>query len=285
MVAHEWGHVVQNQLDMFEQTSILSEQQADCYSGAFVAWAEAEQRSPFDDPQALDDAVLSTIETADELEVTAADDEAHGNGFDRVRATQEGYDRGVEFCRGYDDNPPPVTQIGFARGDASGNLPFEQADQRLLAEVATYFTAVAADHTPEAAAADEQEVDELLAESVTLPDEAFLRDLYDVVGDNAIGAQYALAYGEAVQDLAGDPTQGEGPALQRACLMGSWLHEAIEQGPDAQAGPLSPGDVDEAMLVYLVSPELDDRPGLVFELLASLRLGTIEGVSACGLGR
>ncbi len=277
LLAHEWGHVVQNQLELYEQSSILAEQQADCYSGAYIAWAESTGREPFDDPESLDDAILSTIETADELETEASDEEAHGNGFDRVRATQEGYDRGVEFCRSYDDQPPPVTQIGFAAGDTSGNLPFERADDELLDEVSAYFAGVA----ESAGGAGSAE----LAEVVELPDEAFLRDLYDVIGDNAIGAEYALAYGRAVQELVGDPTEGEGPALQRACLMGSWLHAAIEQGPDAPAGPLSPGDVDEAMLVYLVSPELEGRPGLVFELLASLRLGTVEGVDVCALGR
>ncbi len=294
LVAHEWGHVVQNQLGLVGQTSILAEQQADCYSGAFMAWAEAAERAPFDDPAALDDAVLSTIETADELTVGASDSEAHGNGFDRVRATQEGYDRGVEFCRSYDDSPPPVTQIEFVGANASDNLAFEAADRLLLAEVAAHFADVLTDRTDDRQDASKdtdqltaQDVDVVnqLAEVVELPDEGFLRDLHELIGDNAVGAQYSLAYGRAVQELVGDPTVGEGPALQRACLMGSWLHEAIEQGPDAQAGALAPGDVDEAMLVYLVSPELDDRPGLVFELLASLRLGTIEGFQACGLGR
>lgn len=279
LVAHEWGHVVQNQLGRTEQTSILAEQQADCYSGAYIAWAESGGRAPFDDPASLDDAILSTIETADGEEVTASDEEAHGNGFDRVRATQEGYDRGVAFCAAYDQNPPPVTQIGFAAGDTSGNLPFEEADRSLLAEVAFYFDSVAADYVddPDPAAA--------LAETVVLPGEEFLQDLYDVIGDNAIGAQYALAYGEALQKLVGDPTTGDGAALQRACLMGSWLHDTLEQGSNASAGALSPGDIDEAMLVYLVSPDLDDQPGLIFELLASLRLGTVEGVDACAVGR
>lgn len=271
LVAHEWGHVVQNQLGQYDQSAIVAEQQADCYSGAFIAWAEGGGLAPFDEPKSLDDAILSTIDAADEAGTPASDEDAHGNGFDRVRATQEGYDRGVEFCAGYDDNPPPVTQIGFSAEDENeGNLPFEEANRVLLEEVSAFF---------------EDQVDESIDETAVLPEQDFLQDLYDAIGDNAIGAQYALAYGEAAQTLAGDPTVGDGASLQRACLMGSWLHAALEQGDGALAGPISPGDVDEAMLIYLVSPELDDKPGLIFELLGSMRLGTVEGIGACALGR
>ncbi len=270
LFAHEWGHVIQFQLELFDQEGLLAEQQADCWSGAYAAWAEDNDVAPFTDPAALDLAIISTLETRDEIGVDPEVEDSHGNGFDRVRATQEGYERGVEFCKGYDDDPPPITQIGFLDAedeDNAGNLPFDEADELLSTEVGEFYESLTA---------------ESLEEFVELPRIDDLQDLYDAIGDNAVGTEYSLRYAEALQEAEGLETQGADAALQRACLTGAWLHDVLSS-EDPAAGQLSPFDLDEAIQTFATSDDLLSNPGLVFDTIASLRTGTLDGLSACDL--
>lgn len=275
LLAHEWGHVIQNQLKLFDQTAIIAEQQADCYTGSYIAWAEEKSLAPFTTDEARDLAILSTLETRDELGTVADDQDAHGNGFDRIRATQDGYDRGAEFCAKFDESPPTTTQIPFYDEndeDSGGNVKFAEANDELEEETEQFFSSLTG---------------ESLDGVVELPPRRDLRDLYDSVGDNAVGTAYARAYAKAVQEVTGEATAGEGASLQRACLVGSWLYSLLNSSPDEDGpigGELSPGDLDEAIQTYSTSDDLLDNPGLVFELVASLRLGTLEGVEACSLG-
>lgn len=278
LISHEWGHVVQLQREQFSQSDLIAEQQADCYSGAYAAWAEDRGIEPFTDPEALDFAIISTLETRDAVGSRPDDFGAHGNGFDRVRATQEGYDRGVTFCDGYDDTPPPITQSGFTTArdrENEGNLPFEPAFELLVPAVVDYFEALS---------------DEPLDGIVDEPDDRLLRDLHAGIGDLAIGTEYALRYGAAVQEANGDAVGGVGPALQRACLVGAFLEDVLANGigedpndPELPAGTLSPGDLDEAIITLTSSDELLSNPGVVFEMVAALRVGTLEGIDACAL--
>ena len=131
---------------------------------------------------------------------------------------------------------------------------------------------------------------ESLEAFVDEPDETLLRELHAEIGDLAIGTEYALRYGAALQEANGDEVNGVGPALQRACLTGSFLEEALNRGirdtdpdPDRGGGTLSPGDLDEAILTFANSDELLANPGVVFEMIAALRVGTLEGIDACAL--
>lgn len=278
LISHEWGHVVQLQRDQLNQSDLIAEQQADCYSGAYAAWAEDRGIEPFTSPESLDFAIISTLETRDAVGSRPDDFGAHGNGFDRVRATQEGYDRGVNFCASYDETPPPITQSGFttaADRQNEGNLPFEPAFELLVPAVIDYYESLSSE--PLAAFVDE-------------PDERLLRDLHAEIGDVAIGTEYSLRYGAAVQEANGDEVGGIGPALQRACLAGAFLQDALTNGigddgtnTGTAAGTLSPGDLDEAIITLTSSDELLSNPGLVFEMVAALRVGTLEGLDACAL--
>ncbi len=277
LMSHEWGHVVQLQRQQFDQTSILAEQQADCYSGAYAAWAEARGIEPFTSAVALDFAIISTLETRDYVGSSPDDFGAHGNGFDRVRATQEGYDRGVAFCADYDITPPPVTQSGFTSAqdrENEGNLPYDQAFDLLVPAVAEFYESLS---------------DESLEAFLDEPDDRVLRELHATIGDVAIGTEYSLRYGAALQEANGDAVGGVGPALQRACLSGAFLNETLENGisdgtgTGTAVGTLSPGDLDEAIITLSTSDELLSNPGVVFEMIAALRVGTLEGIDSCAL--
>lgn len=271
LISHEWGHVVQLQREQFDQSDIVAEQQADCYSGAYAAWAEDRGIEPFTSPAALDFAIISTLETRDAVGSRPDDFGAHGNGFDRVRATQEGYDRGVTFCASYDDVLPTITQRGFDTAqdrENEGNLPYDRAFDLLVPAVIDFYESLS---------------DEPLQPFVDEPDERILRTLHAEIGDVAIGTEYSLRYGVAVQEANGDDVAGTGPALQRACLAGAFLEEALNNGIGDDGTVLSPGDLDEAIITLTSSDELLSNPGLVFEMVAALRVGTLEGIDACAL--
>lgn len=267
LFAHEWGHVIQFQLVLNDQSSLLAEQQADCWSGAYAAWAERNGIDPFTDPASLDLAIISTLETRDEIGADPTEDEAHGNGFDRVRATQEGYELGAKFCFDYTEESLPITQFGFtSRTDAinNGNLRYDDAVELLSEETAEYFGSLTA---------------ESLDEYVELPDEQTLEDLYDGIGDNAIGTEFAFRYAEALQESLGMEVDSRDAVLQRSCLVGSWLFDVNQQDDIA----LSPFDLDESVQTLSTSNDLLRNPGLVFDMVAELRIGTLEGVTACNL--
>ena len=119
------------------------------------------------------------------------------------------------------------------------------------------------------------------------PDTRTLIQLHNDIGDLAIGTEFSLRYGAAVQEANGDAVTGVGAALQRACLTGAFLGELLDNGINDvngdPAGTLSPGDLDEAIITFASSDELLSNPGVVFEMIAALRVGTIDGLDACAL--
>ena len=270
LFAHEWGHVIQFQLGLFDQDGLTAEQQADCWSGAYARWAGDNGIEPFTDASALDLAIISTLETRDEIGVDPTIEDSHGNGFDRVRATQEGYERGAAFCNDYTSDNLPITQIGFIDdedADAAGNLPFDEANELLGEEVTAFFESL---------------TDESLDEFVDEPSLEELEELYDEIGDNAVGTAYALRYAEALQAAEGIDIDTTDAALQRACLTGAWLNDVLNADEPA-AGQLSPFDLDESIQTFSTSDDLLRNPGLVFDTIDNLRIGTIDGLDECGL--
>lgn len=101
--AHEFGHLIQNRLKI-QRKSILLESQADCASGAFMA-AEAgvgtvklTNRHFIIDPKSLDEVAIGMILLRDYSPHSAEDRGSHGNGFDRLSAFSDGFDKGPKFC-------------------------------------------------------------------------------------------------------------------------------------------------------------------------------------------
>ena len=270
LIAHEWGHVAQFQVIANNPSTILNEQQADCYAGAFVAWAEDRGVEPFVTPRARDLAIISTLETRDRIGTDPAAASAHGNGFDRVRAVQEGYEDGASFCAGYAENPPPITQMAFQNEEQlanEGNLPFDQALAVLEPVVANYFGGLTS---------------ESLDELVTDPKPETLESLHASIGDGAIATAFGLNYALALQTADGDETDGIEPALQRVCWLGTFLNSALTGSIPLT---LSPGDLDETILTLAGSQGVTSNPGLVFEMVAALRVGTVEGPNGCEISQ
>lgn len=97
IMAHEIGHAVQWQI-MQPKTTILNEQRADCFSGAYMAWA-AEGNSPRFTLSRNDlQLMLRALVTLSDNPGTVHNGNDHGNGLERLTAWQTGWIGGVDAC-------------------------------------------------------------------------------------------------------------------------------------------------------------------------------------------
>lgn len=276
VIAHEFGHAIEFQAGVLNRPTVVIEQQADCLAGAFARWMSDRDLAPFDTPSSLDAAVGATVSFRDQPGSSAASDNAHGSGFDRVRAFQDGFESGVELCAQYDVAflQPQLTQIQFTENDFStgGNLPFEQ----LIDAVNPYFQdfygtmAVMGGFT------------------LTADDLEQWRVLHDQIGDNATGVAMALEYGAFVQRELGLPDSGVDAFSQQICLAGAAFRPLISfvEGVSPTDLSLSAGDMDEAVLVLSRIVQINQdvlEEGFLFDAIGELRNGFLDGTPACGL--
>jgi hypothetical protein len=271
VLAHEWGHVVQFQAG--EQLApVISELQADCYAGSWVAWATDNDMRPFGAAGVLDSVLAAVVDFRDEPGMAAEHIAAHGSGFDRVRAFQQGFGERPAACATYAERPPTVFQFPFSLEERAtgGNLPLEQAVELMSTDLTRFFSQAVPGIVPP----------EILA--IASADE--LTDAHRQVGDNAVGLLLALGWAEEAQRTAGRTTEGDEALLQRACLAGAWMGELLDPPEDAEI-VLSPGDLDEAVVTVVEGRGSAGQAATTpaFEIVASLGGGVVGGMPSCGL--
>jgi predicted metalloprotease len=95
LLSHEWGHHIQNLTDTGAQTPFEQELQADCFAGAFIAFAaESEWISPV-----VAAIALQLTQSAGDVWWEGTFDEAiHGTKADRALAFMAGQSGGLEAC-------------------------------------------------------------------------------------------------------------------------------------------------------------------------------------------
>jgi predicted metalloprotease len=95
LISHEWGHHVQNLTDTGAYTPLEQELQADCFAGAFIAFAaESDWISPVVAAMAL-----QLTQSAGDVWWEGTFDEAiHGTKADRAIAFMAGQTGGLETC-------------------------------------------------------------------------------------------------------------------------------------------------------------------------------------------
>lgn len=95
LISHEWGHHIQNLTDTGAYTPLEQELQADCFAGAFIAFAtESDWISPVVAAMAL-----QLTQSAGDVWWQGTFDEAiHGNKADRAIAFMAGQTGGLEAC-------------------------------------------------------------------------------------------------------------------------------------------------------------------------------------------
>lgn len=98
VLAHEWGHLIQQRLGILGDPRIFSVQvelQADCFAGVYSRDADARKLLEQGD---LDEAVVSLIQAGDPPGTPLTGQDAHGSAKQRVESFKLGYSNGVEAC-------------------------------------------------------------------------------------------------------------------------------------------------------------------------------------------
>ena len=306
VMAHEFAHAVQNRADVIADIVIL-ELQADCFAGAWVADVEDRLPTFSTDGDALDRAAAGLLELRDAVGSGADAADAHGSGFDRIGAFQDGYEGGAERCATYEDDPPEVFAQTFrTRTDleSGGNLPTEELLDPLLADLESFFASALADlgtrwrpvrdlvlidpATDEVRCGDEVVAgdDLTLAGFLCAPDRTAYVDGADLVpaleeiGDFALAGELARLWSLAALDDLG--LGGDQNAARADCLTGAFAAAEIAEAVPDQQLLLSPGDLDEVVIAFLAFGTDDDAPG--FERTATFRAGFVGGLAACDVG-
>jgi predicted metalloprotease len=316
VLAHELGHAVQTRLALLDSSAptIVFEQQADCFTGAFFRHVAEGGSAHFtlSTGDGLGGVLASVFALRDPVGGVLVDPTAHGTAFDRVAAFQFGFSDGPSRCAEIDlpEVQERATELGFADSDDAaneGNLEITEGNVRLIEQSlrsafadtgapppALVFGAVAcrdaeltspASYCP-ATDSVSVELDEL-AEIGAAPSSSG-----GGLGDFAAFAVVASRYVLAVQQAVGLPLDGDLAGLRTACLVGAWSGVLLET-PYGNRNPIddpplriSSGDLDEAVSELLagglIAGDVDGvAVGSRFARVDAFRIGFLEGSAPC----
>ncbi len=309
VLAHEWGHAIQARAD-FAESTVVTELQADCFAGAWVKHVRTDDDARFDiSTQDLDLALAGILSLRDAPGLLPTDTNAHGSGFDRVGAFQDGYEETAERCTQYTEGDPEPYQFEFLTDEeeaSEGNLPFtetEQPDGSVVEGIDTLaFTGLEQYWTevfPDLSGGKEWEpLDPAVAFSpgdppmcngkeVTqfrlfycVPDryvgydaEETLPAAHDDLGDFAVGSLFGTQYGLAVQEQLGNEAPDEITATLRGdCYAGAWAAAII---------PNEDGRTEVTSAIVLSPGDLDEAVAV----LLSFRSDSDRGRQGPGFER
>jgi predicted metalloprotease len=278
VLAHEYGHAVQHQagLKSEDTPTLVAEQQADCFAGAYMRWV-AEDKSPrftLSTGEGLNNVLAAVIVFRDPL-LSEGDPEVgfdeHGSAFERLSAFQFGFTDGPSACAAVD-----MREIGQRRGDLPVLLPEDQTGELPVSEESVRsiidamgvmfspakpprlsFKAAEAQGCPVARpsppasycpATNTIVVD--LAELEVMGTQSDSEDGGLASGDNTAYSVLVSRYMQAIQhERGGVVLDNAEAALRTACLTGVATVKMSKNvtTPDGNTIALTAGDVDEAV--------------------------------------
>ena len=310
VLAHEWGHAMQQRSGFFDQNqlTVSSELQADCFAGG---WARhAQDDNVFDVSSAdLDRALAGILDLRDTPGTNAQDPSAHGSGFDRVSAFQDGYDNGAAKCKDYRDGEPMVLELPFndAEDEANeGNAPYDSIVNGVPYDLEDYWTQVYPELTDGQAwsplrglapfePSSPPECGGSSAEGYVLfycvPDDYVgwdnaetMPEVYRQGGDYAVATLLATQFGLAALSRLGDDSDEKTSTLRGDCLAGAYTASVILFNRESTSSyHISPGDLDEgikALLLFRGTGDVD-RQGAGFDRTRAFREGVLNGAQVC----
>jgi predicted metalloprotease len=310
VLAHEFGHAVQQRSGFFDQNemTVSSELQADCFAGA---WSKhARDSGAFTVSAAdLDTALAGILDLKDSPGTNVQDPSAHGSGFDRVSAYQDGFDNGAESCKGYADGNPTVLELPFRDAQdeaAGGDAPYDSIVNGVPYDLEDYWTQVYPELTEGAAWAPLKGIEPFdpknppscggsstdgyslfycVPEDYVGWDNAQLMpEIYRKGGDYAVATLLATQFGLAALNRLGDDSDEKTSTLRSDCLAGAYTASVILFNREATSSyHISPGDLDEgikALLVFRGSGDVD-RQGAGYGRVEAFRQGVIDGAQSC----
>ena len=136
VLAHEYGHAIQHQagLNKKDTPTLVSEQQADCFAGAYMRWV-AEGNSPrftLSTGDGLNRLLAALISFRDPLQSEEDSDPGandHGSAFERISAFQFGFTDGAASCAAIDEK-----EVAQRRGDLPVELQRNQSGEWPVSE-------------------------------------------------------------------------------------------------------------------------------------------------------
>ena len=142
VLAHEMGHHVQNEIgDSRSLPSLVAENQADCYAGAYLGWVAEGNSDRFTLDEDGMGQVLRTVNLAgDSPNVDGEPAPDHGASVERAWSVQRGYYKGVDSCATITSRTVGENRAGMptylTRYEAatSGNVDFTDSFVELMAE-------------------------------------------------------------------------------------------------------------------------------------------------------
>ncbi len=318
VIAHEFAHAIQLRNGGLDRAlpTIVTEQQADCFAGAWTSRAARGEAATlqFSDGD-VRAGLIAMTKVSDPVGIDQFVPGGHGSGFDRVGAFQVGFIEGPERCATLLDDPLPLVPNEFTMGDrgTGGNAAFGYGENDLIGFLPEDLNRYWDEELDIAGldrltlvvvkSADEVSCDDLrgdLARGTALcasTDEVYFNepvalDLYRTLGDFAVGYILGNAWSEAVQSALGSDLTGEPRALLNDCLTGGWVKTvtpvdfALPQPRLATRDgvQISAGDLDEAIQTVLQIGDtgVDDNViGNAFEKIDALRTGVIGGTDVC----
>ncbi|HEY3669416.1 MAG TPA: neutral zinc metallopeptidase [Acidimicrobiia bacterium] len=287
--AHELGHAVQARVGYEPSATVYMEQQADCFAGAWAQHvADSSDENVHLSKDDLDNALAGLLTLSDPSGIDGGQDGAHGNGFDRVSAFQDGYEGGAQACADYQNNPPDVTESGYSSYEdqaSDGNLPLADLVPTITSSLDDYWTSQSSKLTAPTVTAGATATDGsdggVLTDSVTYDpssntvhyDAATLQDVHDNIGDFGSGLLVATAWGSSVESQLGKTIGTDAARRGAECLAGAWAANT--------STTLSPGDLDEAVTVLVAAGHGNTDRGTAFDRVAAFRDGFKHGPSKC----
>jgi predicted metalloprotease len=317
--AHEFGHAIQERASVVGDT-VMTELQADCFAGAWSADVEAGNSEYFalslDD---LDKAVSGFLTLRDGVGTSAQDPAAHGTGFDRIGAFSEGYELGLEHCATYPDRYDAgelvIVEVPFTDAEdfeRGGNLPLEDAVDLALTDLEDFWTVLFAElgapawvplngltvfdpETDTVTCGEEYSGEILVNASFFCADDGtiymdganLIPALYEI-GDYAVATELARQYAYAAQVQLGVLETTLASNLQADCFAGLYASSGFLVNRENQSLILSPGDLDEAVIAFLLNSDSSEdveagsaTVGSAFQRFDAYRSGFLEGTAAC----
>ncbi|BBX15512.1 peptidase [Mycolicibacterium duvalii] len=316
VLAHEYGHAVSRLSGLTDDASqtLLAEQQADCFSGAYLRWV-AEGNSPrftLNTGEGLNAVLAGVIAFRDpvlyEDDLYAGVDE-HGSAFERLSAFQFGFTDGPSACASID-----LREIAQRRGDLptmlgsgqTGELPVTEFSVHAFAEA---INVIFAPRRPPAVRFDSRPVP--CADVRPSPPVSFcpttnsvavdLEGLVELGGQAHLPEPHLLATGDnvaysalvsrfmlALQHERGARLDSAAAALRTACLTGvATAKMAADPHPSgADSVVLTAGDVDEAVSGILTnglaaSDVNGDSVPAGFSRIDAFRVGVLGDTDRC----
>ncbi len=307
VLAHEYGHAIQARTGALDRqlATIITEQQADCFAGAWTGQAYRGESVLL----RLGDAdvragLIAMLSVRDPVGISQFVPGGHGSAFDRVGAFQVGFLDGPDRCAELIDEPlslvPNQFQPGTADAALEGNAPYDCEDLRdlgfsdefiaactpapefLADDLNDFWATASGDSFPQLQILPTDDLGSVdcpaptrLADEVVLCassntvayDEPGVLELYREFGDFTLGYFYGIAWAETAQVVLESTLTGEDRALLNDCFTGAWVRDITPDAGRTPRGQDTDGD-------GVQDTGISSSPG---DLDEAIRMAIIEG--------